>query len=149
MLYNLIPQKIFRINGGVPWPVHFTSLVLHHKEIAIGKNSPIGSNIGCYIQGKGGIEIGDNCRMGPNVGLISANHSPDDYDVWIKKDPIHIGDNVWIGMNSVIMPGVKIGDNVIIGANSVVTKELPSNCIAHGNPCEVVREKSPYKGKSY
>lgn len=149
LLFQFIPQKIFRTNGSVPWPVHKTSLVLHHKKIEVGNNSPIGINIGCYIQGKGGIKVGNNVRIGPNVGIISANHSPDDYDIWIKTNPIEIGDNVWVAMNVVIMPGVKIGNNVIIGSNSTVTKDIPSNSIAFGNPCKVVKEKEPYKGKKY
>lgn len=146
LLLYFIPQKILRINGRVKWPVHFTSLVLHHKNIHIGNNSPIGLNTGCYIQGKGGIVIGHNLRMGPNVGLISANHSPDDYDIWIDVGAIEIGHNVWIGMNTVIMPGVKIGNNVIIGANSTVAKDIPANSIALGSPCKVIKSKDTYKG---
>lgn len=145
-LYHLIPQKVCRNNGRVPWPVHKTSLVLHHKKIEVGSDSCPGLNIGCYVQGKGGIKIGKNLRMGPNVGLISANHSLENYDVWEASSPIEIGDNVWIGMNSVVMPGVKIGDNVVIGACSVVSKDIPSNCIAVGTPCRVVKAKEPYVG---
>jgi acetyltransferase-like isoleucine patch superfamily enzyme len=87
--------------------------------------------------------------MGPGVGLISANHDIHDYDRWSESPPIVIGDNVWIGMNSVVLPGIKIGDNVVIASNSVVTKDIPSNSIAAGNPCTVVREKELYKGKDY
>lgn len=140
-------QKIIRINGKVTWPVHFTSRVFFHKRISLGNNSNPGLNIGCYIQGRGGIEIGHNLRMGPNVGLISANHDPNDYDQWIKTKPIRIGDNVWIGMGVVVLPGVQIGNNVIIAANSVVTKDIPSNVIAGGIPCKVLKEKAPYAGK--
>ncbi len=149
MLFQFIPQKILRTNGSVPWPVHKTSSVLNHKNIEVGNNSPIGINIGCYINGKGGIKVGNNVRIGPNVGIISANHSPDDYDLWIKTKPIEIGDDVWVGMNVVIMPGVTIGENVIIGSNSTVSKDIPSNSIAFGSPCKVVKEKPPYKGKKY
>jgi acetyltransferase-like isoleucine patch superfamily enzyme len=149
LLLYFIPQKLLRINGNIPWPVHFTSIVLHPRKIEIGYNSPIGLNCGCYIQGKAGIKVGHNCRMGPNVGLISANHDPNDYDVWIDIGPIEIGDNVWIGMNTVIMPGVKIGNNVIIGANSTVNKDIPDNSIAVGSPCQVVKEKKPYQGIDY
>lgn len=87
--------------------------------------------------------------MGPNVGLISSNHDLDDYDRHLAEEPIMIGDNVWIGMNSVIMPGVRIGDNVVIGAGSVVTRDIPSDSIAAGNPCAVLRPKPPYAGKTY
>jgi acetyltransferase-like isoleucine patch superfamily enzyme len=146
---SFFTQKILRINGRVPWPVNFRSRVLYHRNIFIGNRSAPGWSHGCYIQGRNGLIIGNNLRMGPNVGLISANHSTDDYDKWDKTEPIIIGDNVWIGMNSVILPGVKIGNNVIIGANSLVTKDIPDNVIAVGNPCKVLKQKEDYKGKDY
>lgn len=148
-LLYFIPQKIFRINGWVKWPVHFTSRVLNSTNIEIGNNCLVGINIGCYVQGKGGIKIGNNFRMGPNVGIISANHDPNDYDLWIKTNSIIIGNNVWIGMNSVVMPGVEIGDNVIIGANSIVNSNIPSNSMAIGSPCKVIKTKEPYNGNEY
>lgn len=149
LLVYFFRQKILRINGRVPWPVHFTSRVLHHKNIKVGNRSTPGVNSGCYVQGRNGIEIGHNFRMGPGVGLISANHDPADYDRWVASGPITIGDNVWIGMNSVVLPGVHIGDNVIIAANSVVSKDIPPNSIAAGAPCTVIREKESYSGKDY
>lgn len=149
LLYFFIPQKILRINGHIPWPVHFTSRVLYAKNIQIGNRSAPGMNAHCYIQGRNGITIGHNLRVGPGVGLISANHDPNDYDHWPSSPPITIGDNVWIGMNSVVLPGVTIGDNVVIASNSVVTKDLPANSICVGNPCNVIKEKQPYRGKDY
>ena len=149
LLYCFFPQKILRINGSVKWPVHFTSRVLYRKKISVGNRSAPGLNSNCYIQGRSGINIGHNFRMGPGSGLISSNHDLNDYDVWIESNPIVIGDNVWLGMNSVVMPGIKIGNNVVIGSNSVVTKDIPDNSIAAGNPCKVLREKKPYMGKDY
>jgi len=146
LLFFFFPQKILRINGGCSWPVHFTSRVLFPKNITTGLNAAPGLSNSCYVQGKNGIQIGDNLRMGPGVGLISANHKQDNYDQWVKSAPIMIGNNVWIGMNTVVMPGVKIGDNVIIGSNAVVNKDIPSNTIAVGNPCKVLKDKSEYKG---
>lgn len=143
------PQKILRINGRVKWPVHFTSRVLNVGNIIVGNRSAPGLTPNCYIQGKSGIKIGHNFRMGPGSGLISANHALEDYDVWVKSDPIIIGDNVWLGMNVVVLPGVCIGDNVAIGANSVVSRDIPSNTVAAGNPCKVIREKPPYRGFDY
>ncbi len=148
-LYCFIPQKIFRINGSATWPMHFTSRVLSAKKIVVGNRSAPGLNSGAYIQAKNGIEIGNNCRFGPNVGLISANHNIDDYDQWDVVNPIIIGNNVWIGMNTVVMPGIKIGNNVVIGANSTVTKDIPDNSIAVGSPCKVVKVKEAYKGEKY
>lgn len=150
LLIYFLPQKIFRKNGNIPWPVHPTSRVLHHENIEIGNRTAPGLNCGCYIQGRGGIVIGNNCRIGPNVGLISANHDPSNYDRWINLEkPIHIGNNVWIAMNTVVMPGISIGDNVIIGANSTVTHDIPSNSIAVGSPCKVIQKKMPYTGEPY
>jgi len=146
---SFMPQKILRINCTVPWPVHFTSRVLYHKNITIGNRTAPGFNACCYIQGRNGIIIGNNVRIGPGVGLVSANHNIDDYDTWDKTDPIVIGDNVWIGMNSVILPGVKIGSNVVIGANSMVHKDIPDNSIGMGNPCRVIKKKPEYKGFDY
>ncbi len=142
-------QKILGFNRFVPWPVHHTSRVLYKKRIKIGNRSFPGWSNGCYIQGRNGIIIGDNLRMGPNVGIISANHNVNNYDQWDKSEPILIGNNVWIGMGAVVLPGVKIGDNVVIAANSVVNKDLPANSIAAGVPCKVLRDKGPYQGFDY
>jgi acetyltransferase-like isoleucine patch superfamily enzyme len=149
LLYYLVPQKVFRVNGRVPWPVHFTSRVLYHKRIHVGNRSAPGINANCYVQGRCGITIGHNFRMGPGSGLISANHVLSDYDTWEQTNPLTIGDNVWIGMNTVVLPGITIGSNVVIGANSVVDKTIPDNSLVLGNPCKVIKEKPPYTGFDY
>jgi acetyltransferase-like isoleucine patch superfamily enzyme len=141
-------QKLLGFNRSVPWPVHFTSLVLNHKTITIGSNIAPGLSIGCYIQGSKGIKFGSNIWIGPHCVIASANHDMDDYTKHTPSAPIEIGDCVWIGANSVILPGVKIGNNVIIGAGSIVTKDIPENSIAAGNPCKVIKSKPSYKGKS-
>lgn len=89
------------------------------------------------------IYVGDSVMFGPNVTVATAGHpiEPElrrrvgQYNV-----PVHIGNNVWIGANSVILPGVRIGDNTVIGAGSIVTKDIPANVVAVGNPCRVLRE---------
>ena len=87
------------------------------------------------------VTIGDNVLFGPNVCIYTAGHPihPEirnsGYEYGI---PIVIGDNVWIGGSSVILPGVKIGSNTVIGAGSVVTKDIPDNVCAAGNPCRVI-----------
>ena len=83
--------------------------------------------------------------IGPNVTIATAGH-PVDPDLRRKnlqynKD-VHIGENVWIGAGAIIMPGITIGKNTVIGAGSIVTKDIPENCIAVGNPCRVMREVS-------
>ena len=109
-------------------------------NIEVGKN--FFANYNCTILDVAKVRVGDNCQMAPNVAVYTAGH------------PIHpvarnsgyeygkevvIGDNVWIGGNTVICPGVHIGDNVVVGAGSVVTKDIPDWSIAAGNPCRVIR----------
>ena len=93
------------------------------------------------------IYVGDYTMFGPNVTVATANHPilPELRDRMLQynKD-VHIGNCVWIGANTVIVPGVSIGDNSIIGAGSVVTKDIPANVIAYGNPCKVAREISEH-----
>ena len=91
----------------------------------------------------GHIYIGNKVMFGPNVTVATANHPIDaelrDKGLQYNKD-VHIGDNVWIGAGVVIVPGITIGDNAIIGAGSIVTKDIPANVVAVGNPCKVMRE---------
>ena len=89
------------------------------------------------------ITIGDNVMIAPNVILCSATHpiSPNLREKGMEYNmPVKIGNRVWIGANVVVMPGVTIGDNSVIGAGSVVTKDIPANVVAFGNPCKVHRE---------
>ena len=149
LLYFFFPQKILRINGRVPWPTHFTSRILYHRNIRIKNNAPLGMSSCCYIQARNGIIAGNNVLLGPGVGLVSANHDMEDYGRWVDAPPIRIGDNVWIGMNTVVLPGVQIGSNVVIASNSCVNCDIPPNSIAAGTPCRVIREKSQYRGTDY
>lgn len=99
-------------------------------------------NYGCVLLDVCPITIGDKTLIGPNVQLLTACHSLDpkqrEQDVEFGK-PIKIGRNVWIGGGAIVCPGVTIGDNTVIGAGSVVTKSMPANVIAYGNPCRVQR----------
>lgn len=89
------------------------------------------------------IYVGDHVMFGPNVTLASATHPI--HPPLRKKQaqynlPIRIGNNVWIGAGAVVMPGICIGDNSVIGAGSIVTRDIPANVVAVGNPCRVIRE---------
>lgn len=143
----LIPQKILGINRGIPWPVHFTSIVRGVENIQKGILCDPGDNIGVYIQAKNGIIFGNNVGISPGCKIISANHNDEDHLKHDDGPPIKIGNNVFIYANAVVLPGVEIGDNVIIGAGSVVTNDIPSNSVAVGNPCKVIKTKGPYTGK--
>ncbi|WP_394549161.1 sugar O-acetyltransferase [Priestia aryabhattai] len=98
------------------------------------------------------IFVGDNVMFGPNV-TISAGTHPIHPNLRRKKAqynvPIYIQDNVWIGAQSVVLPGVHIGENTVIGAGSVVTKSIPANVVAVGNPCRVIREINDRDMKYY
>lgn len=89
------------------------------------------------------VTIGDDVFIGPNVSLYTACHSTDPVERNSRREwaePITIGDNVWIGGNVTMLPGVTIGDNCTIGAGSVVTRDIPANSIAVGNPCRVIKK---------
>ena len=109
------------------------------KNIKIGKNVFI--NACCRFQDQGGIEIGDGSLIGHNTTIATLNH---DFNPLKRQNltpsPVKIGKNVWIGSDCTILPGVEIGDSVIIGAGSVVTKSIPTNTIAVGNPARVIKE---------
>ena len=110
-------------------------------HIETGKN--FFANYNCTIIDVARVTIGDNCQFAPNVSIYTAGHQvhPDSrnslYEYGIG---VSIGDNVWIGGSTVILPGVHIGSNTVIGAGSVVTKDIPDWVVAAGNPCKVIRK---------
>lgn len=98
------------------------------------------------------IYIGDHTMMGPNVNLATANHPllPELREKAYQYNlPIHIGKNCWLGAGVIVVPGVTIGDNTVIGAGSVVTKDIPANSLAVGNPCRVLRELNDHDREYY
>lgn len=111
------------------------------SHIEVGDN--FYANYNCTILDVAKVKIGDNVLLAPNVAIYTAGHPlhPDSRNSMYEYG-IHvtIGDNVWIGGNVVITPGVTIGDNTVIGAGSVVTKDIPSDVVAAGNPCRVIRK---------
>ena len=140
-LVNVLHQRVLRINGEIPWMVHFTSTVF--GKVSIGRNVEkyFAVSGGCYIQGINGIEIGDDTMIAPGVKIISANHSICNFATWETCDPIRIDKRCWIGAGAIILPGVQLGDEAIIGAGSVVTKNVPSRSIMVGNPARVLKSE--------
>lgn len=123
------------------------------NNIYFGNNCEV--NMNCTFLDDNKIIIGDNVLIAPNVQIYTAFHPLNAIDRFgeIKEDgtfefcktqtaPVTIGDNVWIGGGVIILPGVTIGNNVVIGAGSVVTKDIPSNFLAFGNPCKVIKSLS-------
>ena len=98
------------------------------------------------------IYVGDYTMLGPNVTIATAGHPilPELREKGYQFNmPVHIGRNCWLGAGVIVLPGVTIGDNVVVGAGSVVTKDLPDNVVAVGNPCRVLREVNEYDREYY
>ena len=120
------------------------------KHVHFGKN--IYANFNLTLVDDTHIYVGDYTMFGPNVTVATAGHPilPE-----LRKEgyqynaPITIGKNCWIGAGAIILPGIRIGDNVVIGAGSIVTKNIPSNVVAVGNPCKVLREVNEDDKKYY
>ena len=111
------------------------------KQIRVGKR--FFANFNFTVLDEAPVTIGDDCFIGPNVSIYTACHSTDPVERNSRKEwaePVTIGDNVWIGGSVTILPGVTIGENTTIGAGSVVTKDIPANVVAAGNPCKVIRK---------
>lgn len=127
-------QKVLNIgdNKRATWPVHYTSVVRYPERMEIGLDTCPGMSKGCYIQGRGGIKIGDYTFIAQNVVIVSTNH--DVYDKRKYNDaPVEIGKYCWLGAGCKIMPGVKLGDFTVVGAGAVVTKSFEEGyCIIGG-----------------
>lgn len=148
--YNLCPpdetEKIAQYIRAILGKAGKNVLVLAPFHCDYGSHIEVGDNFmanyNCTILDVAKVRIGDNVMFGPNVSLFTAGHPihPDSrnsgYEYGIG---ITIGNNVWIGGNTVVNPGVNIGNNAVIGAGSVVTRDIPANVVAVGNPCRVVR----------
>jgi acetyltransferase-like isoleucine patch superfamily enzyme len=129
-LIYIVLKTIFGLNKGSKYPVNFTTIIVCPENLYLGKNvqKSLLCSGNCYIQAINNIYIGDNTIFAPGVKFISSNH-----DIikrgHVKTVPIRIGNNCWIGANSVILPGVELGDNTIVGAGSIVTKSFKNGNI--------------------
>lgn len=146
--YEVLTELLGSVEKGV-W-IEKPFFCDYGKNISIGKDTFI--NFNCTFLDCGKITIGKNVLIGPGTHIYAVTHpvnpaerinpnSNEDtapYNTFTK--PVSIGDNVWIGGNCSIVAGVSIGDNCVIGAGSVVTKDIPSNSLAAGNPCKIIRE---------
>lgn len=142
-VFNIVVQRLFRVNGDTPWMVNYTSRVIMPQCITIGRGvwKSFALSGGCYIQGMNGIKIEEGTIFAPGVKIISANHDRSDFDRWLVADPIEIGANCWIGANAVILPGVRLGKGCSVGAGAVVTKSFPENSIVVGVPAQILSSR--------
>lgn len=119
-------------------------------HIHLGNNVYANFNLTCVDDTH--IYIGDYTMFGPNVTVATAGHPllPSLRERGYQYNmPVHIGRNCWIGAGAIILPGITVGDNVVIGAGSIVTKDLPSNVLAVGNPCRILREINDHDKEYY
>ncbi len=137
-------QKILGFNRKVPWIVHPSVQIGDYRNIEFNMNDLENfQSVGCYYQAIGAkLVIGKGTKIGPNVGFITANHDKTNISKSAKGKDIIIGEDCWIGMNSVILPGVILGDKTIVGAGSIVTKSfIEGNIVIVGNPARSLGEK--------
>jgi maltose O-acetyltransferase len=142
---NAILKELLGSMGENIW-ITAPFFVDYGENIQIGSNVEI--NMNCVFLDCNRIFIGDNSGIGPGVHIYTVTHPvnpaerlPQDKQFWKSYTaPVTIGSNVWIGGGVIILPGVTIGDNTTIGAGSVVTKDIPANCLAVGNPCRVIKK---------
>jgi len=136
-------QKLLGFNKKVPWPVnpfiHINGAKnLHFHPDDLNNFQTIGSYFQCF---QASIYIGKGTYIASNVGIITSNHNPAKLEEYSEGKDVIIGENCWIGMNSVILPGVVLGDNTIVGAGSVVTRSfLEGNYVIAGNPAKIIKE---------
>lgn len=148
VVINNILDELLGSRGENVW-IAAPFYVDYGENIHLGNNVEI--NMNCVFLDCNKITIGDNSGIGPNVQIYAVTHpvnpterlsqSEDgDFPFWLTYSaPVTLGSNVWIGGSSIILPGVTIGDNTTIGAGSVVSKSIPANCLAVGNPCRVIK----------
>ncbi|MEG1585427.1 MAG: sugar O-acetyltransferase [Bacteroidales bacterium] len=141
---NTILDELLGSRGEHVW-IAAPFFVDYGENIHIGNNVEI--NMNCVFLDCNRISIGNHSGIGPGVQIYTVSHpinpterlSPTRQFWKSYTAPVTIGSNVWIGGGAIILPGVTIGDNSTIGAGSVVTKDIPANCLAVGNPCKIIR----------
>ncbi len=133
-------RNILRLAYPMPFPIGLTCHVKNGNKIEFHPDDINNfQSPGLYLQNSSGnITLGRGCYLGPNVGIITENHDPSDLDKHLSPRDVTIGEKCWIGMNSVILPGVVLGAHTIVGAGSIVTRSFPEgHCVLMGSPARV------------
>lgn len=136
-----IKNRLFGVNKKIPWPVGKNIIVSNSKNLKFHSSSiNIFQVPGCYYQCHNGvITVGKNVHIAPNCGIITTNHDVYNPEKHVEGKDVTIGDNCWIGMNSMILPGVTLGNNTVVGAGSVVTKSFEEGFVViGGNPAKII-----------
>lgn len=142
---NFLFQRVLRRHSKLDFNVNFTSTIFesnieYNNDISTLASFAISGH--CYFQAINGIKLGKNFLFAPGVKLISADHDFKNHANAIKEKPIIIGDNVWLGANVIILPGVEIGNDCVVGAGSVVTKSFKEeNLVIAGNPARIIKKE--------
>ena len=108
----------------------------HAKNLSIGKGTVI--NPECRLDARGGLDIGKNVSISREVFILTLTHDCNSNSFDLQKGPVMLGDDSWLGIRSIIMPGVKVGRGAVIGAGAIVTRDIPDYAIAVGAPAKVV-----------
>lgn len=144
VMRDVFMQKIVGVNRHIPYPVSFRMTVMNYENIFFDIDDLDNfQKVGSYFQAAADayIFIGKGTYIAGNVGIITANHDLNNLEVPAPGKSVRIGEKCWIGMNSMILPGVELGEHTIVGAGSVVTKSFPAgNCVIAGNPAKCIRE---------
>ncbi|MCX8084449.1 MAG: acyltransferase [Calditerrivibrio sp.] len=143
---NFFFQRVLRNQSEIDFSVHFTSKITHVENIRIHYDLVTLTSFAvsghCYFQAYNGLYCGENFLFAPGVKIITSGHDLKDLSKPTKDGPVVIGDDVWIGANVVILPGVKIGNRCIIGAGSIVTRSFEEDdLIIAGNPAKIIRKR--------
>lgn len=134
-------RSFFLKRRGIVWPISSQCRLASGKNMSVCPSSlNIFQQPGCYFQNyRGKITIGENVWIAQNVGLITENHDPYNPEKHLEPKDIVIGDGCWIGMNAVVLPGVKLGNGTIVGAGAIVTHSFEGHCIIAGNPARLLK----------
>ena len=134
--------RLFKLRRrGIKFPVGKNTRVSNGRNISFDNSSlNVFQQPGCYFQNESGtITIGKDVHIAANVGVITANHNPENPEEHLPAKDVTIGDHCWIGMNAVILPGVVLADYTTVGAGAVVTHSFEGNCIIAGNPAKIIK----------